>query len=152
MKTEEVFAETGRIGNEVIKIKKYLEKLNKRSKKIMDICPHEIVFKYNDNHPRKMMVDGNYFCPACGKTIRCIHSNDIKKSDFKKSRIIPLLDLSLVASKETYFKIREEVYYNMDYYYNPEVDVEDQSYKMEKELEDLQSDYNKKSRGLTKRI
>ncbi len=151
METKKVFEETAKIGNEVKKMKEYYNKLSNRAKKLKDECSHEIVFKYNDNHPRKMYIDGNYFCPACGKTITCINFEDIRKSFFKNSRIIPLLDLSLIATKETYSAIRKEVYENMDYYYNTDNDIEDLSIRMEIVLQDLEYDYHKERNSFTKK-
>ena len=143
METRKVFDETIKIDKEVTKTKKYLNMLNNKTNMLKEECSHEIVFKYNDNHPRKMIIDGNYFCPACGKTIRCIHNNDIKESRFKKSRIIPLSNISLLGTKEVYYLIRKEVFENMNYYYNKNIDIEDLSNRMENILIDFQYDYNK---------
>ena len=87
----------------------------------MAICPHEIVFKYTDDHPRKTATDGSYFCPACGKTIRCYHKEQLSETPFNNSRIIPLTDLSLFGTSEVHHIIRNEVYNNMELYYNKDI-------------------------------
>ncbi len=150
MKTSEVFEETGKIGNEIVKEHIKLDKLNNRCLEIMNLCPHEIVFKYNDNHPKKLKTDGNYFCPACGKTIKCIDHNQILESPFNNSRIISLSNLSLIGNKETYSSIRNEVYCNMNFYYNTDINDDVLSSKMETILKEMQVNYLPQSKVLKK--
>ena len=82
MITKNIFEETGKIGYEINKLQSELEKLSIKCTEIMAICPHEIVFKYTDDHPRKTATDGSYFCPACGKTIRCYHKEQLSETPF----------------------------------------------------------------------
>ena len=152
MNTKDVFNETGRLGNEINKIHKLLGKINQKCLDIMEICPHEIVFKYNDDHPRKMIIDGSYFCPACAKTIKCIHKSDIKESSFKNSRIIPLTNLSIIRSGDVYHAIRNEVYENMELYYNKSIPNEELSKKMEEILVDKQTKYERPEKVLKKLV
>jgi len=118
MDTRKVIEETGKLGNEIYRLRKQLEKVNKQCLEMMEICPHEIVFKYNDNHPRMLMIDRTYFCPECGKSIKCIKSDQLKETPFKESQIIPLTNLSLFGTSDVYHAIRNEVYENMDLYYD----------------------------------
>ena len=46
MDTKKVFEGTGKLGNEINRLRKQLEKVNKQCLEMMEICPHEIVFKY----------------------------------------------------------------------------------------------------------
>ena len=142
MDTKKVFEETGKIGHEIVRIHYLLDELNQEYLKMMEICPHEIVFKYCDDFPRKMNFDGYYFCPACGKTIKCFDKSQVKESSFKTSKIIPLTNLSIIGSKEVYKLIRNEIYNNMDFYYNPDVSIEEIRIKMEDILNDKQSKFN----------
>ena len=102
METRKIFEETGKIGNEIGRLREKIEHLNIKYLEMTKLCPHEIVFKYNDNHPRKMMIDGTYFCPACGKTIRCFGIDQIYDTPFKDSRIILLSNLSLLGTTEVH--------------------------------------------------
>ena len=141
MDTKKVFEETGKLGNEINRLRKQLEKVNKQCLEMMDICPHEIVFKYNDNHPRMLMIDGTYFCPACGKSIRCVKPKELLKTPFKESRIISLSNLSLFGTSDVYHTIRNEVYENIDLYYDSKSTSEELSSKMEDLLKDREQRY-----------
>lgn len=151
MDTKKVFEETGKLGNEINRIRKQLEKVNNQCLEMMEICPHEIVFKYVDNYPRMLMIDGTYFCPACGKTIKCIHPEQIKESSFKDSRVIPLTNLSLFGASEIHHIIRNEVYQNMELYYNSASVVEELSDRMEELLKDKEQRYENSAKTLRKR-
>lgn len=141
MESKEIFEETGRIGNEIGKYRRKIETLNKEYLELTELCPHEIVFKYMDNHPRKMMIDGTYFCPACGKIITCTNKDQINESPFKDSRVIPLINLSLLGTPGVHYMIRNEVYDNFDVYYDPNVSTLDLANKMEDVLKDYQYEY-----------
>ena len=135
METKEIFEQTGRIGNEIKRMRYILDSLNARCLGMMEICPHEIVFQYKNHSPKKE-TEGNYFCPACGKNIQCFLKNQVKDTEFKESKIIPLPNLSLLATKETYSTIRREVYQNMDYYYSSDVTTEEMTLQMEEVLQE----------------
>ena len=139
MDTKKIFEETGKIGNEIHKLRGKIEDLNIKYLAITELCSHEIVFKYNDNHSRK--IDGNYFCPACGKTIKCFGKDQIYDTQFKDSRIIPLSNLSLLGTPENHRIIRNEVYDNMGIYYDPIIPIQELSSKMENLLKDMQYEY-----------
>lgn len=151
METKKVFEETKRQENEIDKLKEQLKKVNMERSQIIDVCPHEIVFKYVDNHPRMLMVDGTYFCPACGKIIKCTRHEQIKNSSFKDSRIIPLTNLSLFGTNEVHQIIRNEVYQNMKVYYNPDSTLEGLSSRMEELLKDNEQRYDNQVKTLRKR-
>ena len=139
METRKIFEETGKLGNEISRLHKQLDSINMQILGLMEECSHEIVFKYNDDHPRKAVIDGSYYCPACGKY--ALHVVAGQEIPFKSSRIIPLTNLSLVASSDLFHTIRNEVYMNMDFYYDPEIPTEEISSRMESLIEDKQTKY-----------
>ena len=141
MSIKEMFEETGRLGNKIRKEIEIINNLHKECLKMMDICSHDLVFKYINKHPRKIIIDGYYFCPVCGKNIRCIDKEALNKSIFNKSRIIDLTNLSLEGSKDVFSSIRREVYANIDYYYDKEIDEDTLASTMEEILFDKQTTY-----------
>ena len=150
METREVFRKSSYYGNEIKKKRIEMENLAKKCVNLWDECNHEIVFKYNDDHPRKLIIDGYYFCPACGQTIECIQESDLSKSAFKESKVIPLTNLSLIATKETYSEIRNEVFYNFDFYYDKDIPVEYKEEKMESVLKRLEVKHDQSIKTLMK--
>ena len=56
---------------------------------------------------------------------------------FKDSRIISLTNLSLFGTSEVRHFTRNVVYQNMELYYNPELDIEELSNRMEEILKDF---------------
>ena len=150
MDTKRVFEETGRLGNEIGRLHKQLDNINMKILGLMEECPHEIVFKYMDNHPRMLMIDGTYFCPACGKSIKCIKKEQLQESSFKDSRVIPLTNLSLFGTSEVHHTIRNEVYENMDLYYDSEADIDELSSRMEELLKDKEQRYESPAKALRK--
>ena len=150
MDSRDVFNKTIKYGNEIKKKRLEMESLAKKITDLWAECNHEIVFKYRDDHPRKMMIDGHYFCPACGQTIKCIYEDDLKESSYKNSLIVPLTNLSLVGDQETYSAIREEVYYNYDFYYNLDTTSEEMQAQMEGVLKDYEEKYTSVDKVLKK--
>ncbi len=150
MEIKDIFDETNKIGNEINRVNDYIKKLEEEYLKVTEICPHEIVFKYNDKLPKIMIIDGSYYCPACNQTIRIIKKEDLIDSPFKDSKIIPLTNLSLLGTPKTHAKIRDEVYSNIDYYYNPSINTDELSSKMESILEEEEYYYNHMKRVLKK--
>ena len=147
MKTIQVIEQSKEIEKEKEKLKEKLKKLNSQLSILGEECPHEIVFKYNDNQPRKMVIDGNYYCPACSKNIEFIFKNQYLTSCFKDSKIISLTDISLVGDTKTLLKIKEEVLNNMDFYYKCNDLIEIRN-RMEHKLKDYVYDYSKKNKIL----
>ena len=143
METKKIFEETAKLHKEINRLNKKIKKYQLQCLKMRNLCPHEIVFKYSDNYPRKMMKDGSYFCPACGKNITFVHQDQLKNSVFKNSKVIPLTDLSLLATDMLYYTIREEVYLNRAFYYNSDISIEELSKKMITILKNQECDYNK---------
>jgi len=139
MDTKNVFEEKKLLGDEISLLRQRVDIINSKIQGLMEKCPHEIVFKYIDNNPRKAVIDGSYYCPACGKHVPfVIYGQDIP---FKSSRIIPLTNLSLIGSRDLFHTIRNEVYVNMDFYYNPDTPIEDLASRMSSMLEDEQTKY-----------
>ena len=152
METKTIFEEAKKLDNEINNLKKQLEKNNNKYLEMMELCPHEIVFKYNDNYPKKLIIDGSYFCPACGKTVKCIQEDEIQNTVFKDSRIIPLPNLSLFGTINLYHTIRSEVYQNLNLYYHSDLSNEELSSRMEELLKSQEMKYEKSNKILRKRI
>lgn len=151
MDTKEVIEKSVEIEKKRTNLMEKIRIVNSDYSNIVTNCPHELVFKFNDNQPKKMVIDGHYYCPACGKTIECIAKYQYLDSVFKKSRIIDLYGLSLVGTTEVLKKMREEVINNRDFYYKCKDDVEIKN-KMEDVLYDYQHDYKKDKKRFFKAI
>ena len=134
MNSKEIFIETGKLGNEINELHKRIDNINARCGQLIEICPHDIVVKYKDDHPRKMPIEGNYFCPACGSTIRCYKKGDISETAFNSSRVINLHNLSLMGSRDLYRAIRNHVFDNFDKYYNPSIPTRELQEDLEEAL------------------
>jgi hypothetical protein len=143
MNTEEVFDRVDEVESEISEAEETVKRLKINRDRLMDLCNHDIVFKYKDNYPRMMVFDGNYYCPACGKTLKCTDKKQIWGSEFSESRIIPLTNLSLFGSKKVHRAIRQEVRSNMDYYYDYVIPEEDLAAKMELVLKDKEKRYER---------
>ena len=135
MDNKEIYNNLINLEEEIDNCNEDLKGLYQKRIELMNSCNHYIVFKYRDNRPSKLRIDGNYYCPICGKIIELFNKDDIKKSIFKDSRVIPLPHLSLISNNETLSTIRENVISNMDFYYNLENNTKDLSNKMEQALE-----------------
>jgi histidinol phosphatase-like enzyme len=127
--------------------KKEIKKTKSIYSKLSTNCKHELVFKINDNQNRKMVIDGNYYCPECGKLIECVFKNQYLYTEFKDSKIIDLSKLSLVGDTKTLMKIKDEVLNNKDFYYNCK-NINEIRTIMEDKLHDFQYDYSKKGKVL----
>ena len=150
METIQIINQRKQIEEEKIRLEKKLKNLNEQLDKLSNECSHDIVFKYIDNEPRKMSIDGIYYCPACGKKEELIFKNQYLSSCFKNSKIISLTDLSLVGDKDTLMKIRDEVLDNLDYYYKNN-NLYDLRNTMEGKLKDYQYKKEKKSKLFIKK-
>ena len=150
MTTEEIFDSVGKLSNEIIRLHKEIDGLNKKIQEVTALCPHDIVFKYNNYHPKLMPIEGEYFCPACGKTIRCYKKNQLKESIYANSRIIPIKHLSLLGTSEVHFIIQNEVFNNMNIYYDKNLETEVLSLRMEELLKDHQYEYKSPAKVLKK--
>ena len=111
---------------------------------LMNECSHDIVFQFHDNAPRKMLLEGTFYCPVCGFIQQISTKEEFKKSNIQDSRIIPLTNLSLVGNPETLEKIREEVWNKIEYYYNPNISIQELSNTMMNQLQEYQVDLNKR--------
>lgn len=150
MELKKYFDETSRIENELSQTRKQYERLIDTYHEVRKLCTHDIVFKYLDNRPRMATIDGNYFCPACNLVIQYAEKRQIETSKYKNARVIPLLNLSLSDGKDLHNAIRQEVYENLDLYYDKEVSVEELSSKMEGVLASHHHDYINPSKVLKK--
>ena len=153
MNTEQIIIESNNIENELMELNNRIKKLNTKSENLQKECPHEIVFKYKDNHPRKINMEGIYICPACGKKFEYAFKNQYLTDCFRNSLIIPLMDVLLIDDASVLKKIREDVLKNTNFYYNCK-DINSLRIKMEDALKDCQETINKKHKifGLYKKV
>lgn len=134
MLTKDIFEKSFRLDNEMEKAQEKIGEIDLERLKVMSLCPHEIVVKYSNNKHKKIFIDECYFCPACGKYLRCFSKNQIKESPFKNSRVIYLNSISLLEIEKIFHIIRNEMYSNIDFYYNPNIDIQELSKTMEELL------------------
>lgn len=130
MDKKEVFKKTSDLS---IDIRKKREELNELVEKIGDIqenCDHSLSFKLNNDTPRMLVIDGFYYCPACGKSYEVIDHEDLQYTQFAKSKVVDLTELSLLPNDTVYSEIRNEVYENYDFYYGANTSIEDMKTKM----------------------
>ncbi len=150
METKKVFEETEKLDNKLKELNKERKEINLGFAKMIEVCPHEIVFKFNDNSSRKMLID-KYFCPACGKALQITRENIIENTPFKESKVIPLNNLSLLGTNEDYQTIRNEVLSNFDMYYDPNANIEELSKRIEELLTETQYNFLSEKRLLKKK-
>ena len=131
MNIKNYFDETTKVENELIEANKKLEQISSTYHDLRGICTHRIIFKYKTNFPRENQIDGDYYCPACRLVIECARPEHLTQTKFRESRVIPLLNLSLRNGRNVQDAIREEVYNNLELYYNPDVPIDELSTKME---------------------
>ncbi len=136
MDSKKILEETIKLKNEAKELQKRIYDINTRYLEIANFCPHEIVFKFYDDRPRKKLIDGNYFCPACGKMLQIIDKEHLKRTPFCNSRVIPLNDIYLREYSDELLLVRDEVFNNADIYYNKEITCDELSEKMENALKD----------------
>ena len=151
MKTGEVFELTTQIDDKIFQAEEAIRNLKSKYRRIHKMCPHELVFKYKDNYPKRMDYDGNYYCPACGKTIKCREEEQLFSTDFCDSRVIDLTNLSLFGSSRVLFNIKKTVRDNMDLFYDTDIKDEVLSCLMTEVLIDYESDYYDHSKVYAKR-
>ena len=103
LKLQKLFeiTETQSINLDQNEIESQLKDIDERSVVMRALCPHELVFRYTDKHPRMLIIDGNYYCPACGKTIRCMEEG-LPNTRFNNSRVISLPNLTLLGTKKVH--------------------------------------------------
>ena len=142
METKNVFKSVDDLNKAINRENERIKVLNGRLKSLIDVCPHEIVFKFNCNHPRRIPIDGYYFCPACYSTVTCYSKEDLTNTIYRGSRVIHLSNISIVGSPQIYSIMRGEVFQNFDTYYDPNTPSEELQSKMESVLETLQYDYD----------
>ena len=107
----------------------------------MRVCPHELVFKYNNNHPRINEIDGNYYCPMCRKSIGTHSMDFFYASDFKDSRIIKLDNISLEGNSTNLSLLRQEVFDNYEFYYDSSCTDDELASRMENALRGTKETY-----------
>ncbi len=107
----------------------------------MRVCPHELVFKYNNNHSRINEIDGNYYCPMCRKSIGTHSMDFFYTSDFKDSRIIKLDNISLEGNSTNLSLLRQEVFDNYEFYYGSSCTDDELASRMENALRGTKETY-----------
>lgn len=150
MNLRQYYEETTKQENELIETRKRLEEQITAYHELRGICTHSIIFKFKDNYPTERSIDGNYFCPACRLVIECASKEQLKNTKYRESRVIPLLNLSLRNGRVVHDAIREEVFKNLDLYYDPEVSIEELSAKMEDAIAEHHFDYLNPNKVLRK--
>ena len=141
MDTRRIWNETTILENEISNIREKIKVLNKKYLEVRELCPHEIVFKYTDNHPRKRLIEGTYYCPACGKLWKNFETDQIDSLPLKDSKVISLENISLLGTKENLDRIRTEVMNNQIIYYDSNISSQELALRMEEVLKDYQYDY-----------
>lgn len=150
MNLRQYYEETAKQESELIETRKRLEEQITAYNELRGICTHSIIFKFKDNYPTDRPIDGNYFCPACRLVIECASKEQLKNTKYRESRVIPLLNLSLRNGRVVHDAIREEVFQNLDLYYNPEASIEELSVKMEAAIAEQHFDYLNQNKVLRK--
>lgn len=145
MNNNNILAMTKKLENEKEKAELKLMKMKIKIEieRVIDLCPHEIVIKYSDNHSRKLIVGGNYYCPICGKSIGTNNNEFFSKTAFKNSRVIDLNNISLMGNSETLHNIKKAVIGNIDLYYNSNATDEELASRLEETLKSNIYDYHK---------
>ena len=142
IKTKDIFAQSEQLQEKKWELEKLKRAIKQQQAEMEYACPHEIVFKFNNNRPRKKPIDGYYYCPACGKKLLFYTAEAFQYSVFKESQVIPL-NLSLNNDEETLNAISWEVSKNADLYYSSILTTEEMSARMEAKIADEEYDYNK---------
>lgn len=150
MKAKDIYEVKDRLEQERQRKLLELEHVNQDIRELMELCNHEVVFQYHDNHPRKMILLGTCYCPACGKKLAITAETPIQETPFKDSRIIVLKNISLLGTEKTLRVLREEVKSNMDIYYSPNSNLEELSSRMEGLLQKQEYDYDKEKTYIKK--
>ncbi len=143
IRIKDVYDMSDQLQDKKWQLKKLKREIKQQEDEMRSSCSHEIVFKFNNNKPRKKIIEGYYYCPACGKWTIAATPDYFEHSSFKESIVIPLPNLSLRADEETFASISNEVQENMDLYYSSILTVEEMSARMEAILSDEQYDYSK---------
>lgn len=130
MNNREVFNKTNELSIKIKKKRDELDELVEDIRGVQDSCDHEVVFKLNNDTPRMLIIDGYYYCPACGKSYEVIDHEDLQYTQFAKSKVVDLTELSLLPNDTVYSEIRNEVYENYDFYYGANTSIEDMKTKM----------------------
>lgn len=124
----------------------YLKSISEYMQEIMLECPHELVVKIHNNHPRKMLIDGSYYCPACDMMLFNFSSyRKLAETQFKDSKVLDLVELSLLCDKDTLDTIKAEVLKNYDAYLNG-CDLDD----LKELLKTKEYNYDKMSQRMTR--
>lgn len=123
---------------------KEIERLKTISEYMQDImreCPHNVVVKIRNNHPRMIHVDGTYYCPACDMMLFNLPSyKKLADTPFKDSKVLNLAELSLLCDKDTLDTIKTEIVTNYDEYLNDQ-----NSDNLKELLKSMEYDYDRSS-------
>ncbi len=112
--------------NELEKIlEKEKRKLIREKMKLQYKCPHTIIIEATDKKPHKVGPISTYVCPICEKIGHIHHNQDIEKTPFANSKIINLTSLNCEEYVNFFTIVTEEILSNYDYYYNPNISLEE---------------------------
>ncbi len=118
MSIKDIFKKRKQINEGFERVNHELVKLYAEDEQLKKDCPHSLVVLFNDNNPRKKLIAGTCFCPACNLKLQIAKDENLEKSVFGKSEIIDVRRLSLIANSETLNAIRDEIYNNIGEYIN----------------------------------
>ena len=118
MSIKDIFKKRKQINEDFERINHELVKLYAEDEQLKKDCPHSLVVLFSDDGPRKKLIEGTCFCPACNLKLQIVKKEHLKKSVFRKSEIIDVRKLSLIANSETLNAIRDEIYNNIGEYIN----------------------------------
>lgn len=141
MFTEDVFSKRWELESEKEQLKQKMKKLDYQHKELIELCSHEIVVEFKDNHPRKMRIRNNYFCPACGMLITSDMKNQIEYSLINNSRIIDLTELSLKPNYEILSSIERFIFVYL--YSSTSINIDTLERLLKEELRQYDYDYNR---------
>lgn len=149
MNIDEIYEKKSELGNEKRNLANKYKELRQKFLELSKECNHDVVVKYRNNHPRKMLLDGHYYCPACEKVFTFESYKEFENSEIKNSDVVDLTELSLVGDDETLRVIDSEVILN--YNYGMPNNMGELSKKISMTLKDYERDYNRKTMRLEKR-
>lgn len=145
MNIEEVYNVAFVLDRKIDRINSQLEHIKLKREALKELCTHDIVVKYHDDFPRKISYSSTCYCPACGKLIKCCYQGQEKETDFKKSRVIDLKNISLIGADDVHMAIKQEIISKLDLYYDECVPIETLASMMEMSLLDIQTKYDASS-------
>lgn len=129
MNNREILESRKKIEKEInaLNLKRDLLKIKKQQ--LQKSCPHQLVFKFNDNARHKVGPIDICFCPICLKIENVYAYHLIDKTSFKNSKIV---EISVQELSGVLDIIEKEVCSNLNYYYDSSIAKEELALSMNK--------------------